>query len=610
MALNLDPDFALQSRLSFGRHGRYAWAMVAVVVIQSVVFLQTQRGTVADGAALLLSILVFPYAAIQLLAQERGGRLDLRRLTGKSAGRLSFALVAGASWMPLVAALLAYAVAAFLGVMPPFRAAGAMFMAGAAIAVVLVAAPRSAQLDPWMLVTALFLISGAALAAVREWPLARVPIIVLAGGCIAIALPLARRRVQRPPLVRSATSTALRPLVRLATTRLPEFSRALLTAFASSGAALFVLILIPALMILVLSQSAAGESIVVLLYLPVLIPAFQCSAATRMDRSTGALDRLRLSGAAGWSVVTQLALGFSVPFLLGWVVAAGYLIVHSPSDARTFLLPWPAFACLCLGAGLAEGLAGRRMGTYLIPAVFLSLFVAKEQIDAAWWVPALVVWMPMALAAGRLQRAEGPSLEGGTAVAAFAGLAAMLGLIVPGRGLPLMFLAGAMAVASGFLVPDGRPDRHWRPIVLCAIAAALAAGVAEYYFEWIGVRFEMRTAPSGHRYPFTTAGSHALYAVLTGAYTGGGLLLGWLLHNRFGATTIRSLAARASVGVMVWLTLLALDTRWGDRMEDRFFRTGIDLFDALLVALLGLLIVAIMVLLFSGTQTRHDRHRS
>src|SRR5258708_4654188 len=126
MALNLDPDFALQSRISFGRHGRYAWVMLGVVVVQSGVFLLNSPGTIADVAALLLSIMVFPYAAIQLLAQERGGRLELRRLAGKSAGRLSLALVAGAAWLPLVAALPSYAVAAFLGVMPPLAAAGAM----------------------------------------------------------------------------------------------------------------------------------------------------------------------------------------------------------------------------------------------------------------------------------------------------------------------------------------------------------------------------------------------------------------------------------------------------------------------------------------------------
>src|SRR5687767_11088018 len=99
----LNPDFALQSRLSFGRGARYGWLITAGTLVVAFGGFQLQVpfdvGLLRAGLFLLLASL--PYGAIQVRALDRRGHLDARRLTGGSPLGLAIALVGGSAWVLL-----------------------------------------------------------------------------------------------------------------------------------------------------------------------------------------------------------------------------------------------------------------------------------------------------------------------------------------------------------------------------------------------------------------------------------------------------------------------------------------------------------------------------
>ncbi len=105
MEWELDPDLALQTRLSLGRHAVKAGCGLLAAMLATVL-LFGDRGPVAvaivAGITLGSLVMALPFAVIHVLTLDGDGRLDQQRLSGRSDARLAAVLLVGASWVLLV----------------------------------------------------------------------------------------------------------------------------------------------------------------------------------------------------------------------------------------------------------------------------------------------------------------------------------------------------------------------------------------------------------------------------------------------------------------------------------------------------------------------------
>src|SRR5947208_894745 len=141
MRWELDPDFALHSRLSFGR-GASRWLILAMAgsIVALVVVPAERVQAIFAIVGLMLIAIAAPYGALHLVSLERSHRLDVRRLAGRSSLRWMLASICGTSWLLLVLAvpLLLASRHAGLGAVAPV----AVLVMGMTAALILLSAPQ------------------------------------------------------------------------------------------------------------------------------------------------------------------------------------------------------------------------------------------------------------------------------------------------------------------------------------------------------------------------------------------------------------------------------------------------------------------------------------
>lgn len=459
MKWEIDPDLSLQSRLSFGR---WVAPVIALAIVGQIAVLlaPASREVMAKGFGLLaLAALTMagPYAAVHLLSLEGDARLDQQRLSGRSDMRLSVVLLAGSIW-PLVAFALP-------GIIPLLNAeigsgrVAAIVLGGVATGALMLAAPRAARMDSWLLL-ALGAVTGMVLVGALVYrPSGAITAAVVSLLCTTAAYPVILRRLRRAPvLVDRRRRNLFRRVVRLSSTRLPDFSRALLTAGAAGAQPLFLIAAAPIGMVFLQSTPAAVRDVfqIILVYAPLALAGFQWSASARAEATPAGFDLLRLAAGRPWVVVLQLAAGFAMPYVAISAAAALTLLVLRPGEAWSLLWAWPAAAVLFTGIGMAEGFGRRRLGVYLAlvtPVLVLSARTPPKMAVLA----CLVLWIPVAMAAGRLKDAAAAPLRGTAAVAAAGSLGAVAVFCLHHTTMPLALVAGAVSLGAGLFVPDHRP---------------------------------------------------------------------------------------------------------------------------------------------------------
>jgi hypothetical protein len=342
-----------------------------------------------------------PYGALQVISLERSLRLDLRRLTGRSPLAWMLASLLGTSWLLVVLAvpLLLAARHTGLGFIEPLT----VFIIGTTVALILLSTPGLDDVDGRMLLAVVLV---AALATtVAGWQAPRHPVLSLigAGAAAGLALPAALRQMRRRRSVRvRSIRNPLRGMIRLSASHLPEFSRSVLMAGPSVvGAGMLGLPIIIGAAARAWNEwplvdpARWSEPLGVMAYVPLGIAALGCSSQARIEKTSGGLDRIRLTAQRPWAVVCQMAAGDALPLLLLsllCVVTIG--LVHPSSPA---VRPWPAVAAVGLFTGLSEGLRGKKLGTYLLPAA--AICGLWYRLGANWWPLLLTALLPAIAAA-------------------------------------------------------------------------------------------------------------------------------------------------------------------------------------------------------------------
>jgi hypothetical protein len=202
--------------------------------------------------------------------------------------------------------------------------------------------------------------------------------------------------------------------------------------------------------------------------------------------------------AASWYVATAL------PFWITAIVAGGILVVFEPGVSSIRMRPvllalavaWPA---VCL----AEGMQGRRAGTYAwLPAIVVFLIGGYADVQTAqlqWFsvtamplgleptyvIPAVVTTVAVGIAAGRVRRADGPSLDAPLAMVAAAGLSVIVCGVVNALGMSYVFprVAVGLLAMFGAVAAEERdiPSAPWQRLAalpVAAICVAMAARIA------------------------------------------------------------------------------------------------------------------------------------
>jgi hypothetical protein len=561
MAWELDPDFALQSRLTFGRRALYlgGWLLVGATLAYVVVSVRNGApGGVFPAAGMFFLLIALPYAALQILALEPGGRLDQRRLTGRSAAALGAAMIAGSAWMTLALGVVLIGCGWMTGHPPVYWTLAATMALSAAAAVRLLVVPLAGGIDRSLL-TGLLAGLAALSTLVSLSPRTAFVVWLVSMGIAAISLPhLVWRFRHAPRAARTGRRPGrLNPLVSLPRTESPEFARALLTAGDSTIAAAALIVLVAVLMTVALRRGRDDIIVSLLVYVPLVVAGYECGARARLEHRIGGVDRLRLASRSHWRQVFQLAAGFGIPFVAVSAAAAVTLAVIEPARALPLLFVWPASAGLFVFWGLAEGLRGRKPGLYLYIAFMTTLAIAKAPNDLLllWLTSLCAVAVPAAVAARSLDRGGTAPLEGGTAAACSMACGVLVGSL--DADFPsLSVSAGMMSLGAGLFVSDriGRPlDRQ---ILWNCAAAALGASVLVYWTgEGLPLSFRTVTSPGGFSFQVPLARSVAAHALVVASFAGAGLLFGVLAHQRFGRTPGRSLAAR---GVPLAITSLLM----------------------------------------------------
>jgi hypothetical protein len=595
----LDPDFALQSRLSFGRGARYAWVLTAIAVFLG--FDGTFGGTTAlalvrGGSFLLLAAL--PYGAIQVRALERSGHLDARRLTGRSPVAMGLALIGGSAWALLLAGAALLATGWAAGQTPPAITLAALLALGLATALVFLLMSGSMNVDSSMLLALLALGVFSSVHVIGSDRTIALSVLIVSALICPWALPLALRRMRGAPPQPAAPAgrqSLLRRIVYLQRTGHSEFARGILSAGATLSAAA-ALAIAGALTLRWMARNMkpdprnAFEAFVV--YAPLVLAGYDTAVRMQHERVSGTLDQIRLSGQAGWRVVLDYAVAFSLPFAAVSLVCAAALAVFDPVHAWPILAAWPFIAGMLIVAPLAGTFRGLSPGLSVAAAIPLFwLIIAADE----GWLPVLFAASAIGLiAADGLERADQAPLRGKAAVAGIGMIAATAVVVAPLAVGPVV--AGLLALFSSLLVPDRSPLRN-RTVFASAIAAAAAAGVATYF--WVedspDARFALyvRLTPllSGVVRVWDAPGPRGVYSVLVAAYAGAGLLYGYFAHNRFGRTNKRSLAWRSVPLALVPAGVIAYSVGpAAQTLYDFAVRTGYNGFAFVELALLGCLL--------------------
>ena len=539
MAWEIDPDFALQSRVVFGRTGVLFWtiACAAAVVSAATASHDSEFAALLLTPGLALLFFALPYSAVQLLALERDGRFDQHRLAGRPPLALGTAVLTGASWPMWMTAGVLLVCGVRMGGHLPVLDAAALMSAGIAVARVGLA------------IVALIAVALTQLEVDNSRPFERYAAAVLLAGAVAAAvlLPRAMRRLYRPRAAGGRMpSTILRPVLNMRRTRLPEMTRALL----GSGAGAWGAIVIAGVVVIVLCLSATwriGRDVdfrrsitAACLYCPLILAAYNASTSIARERQTGALDRILLSGRP-WRVAPQLGSGFGLPFLAIAAAVPPTVMMLGWQTEPPLLWMWAPLAVMLIGAGLAEGIRGRGVGLY-IGAILYFLWDANTLsvavLVSGFWIP----WVWLVASFGR---SRGAPLTGAAAVLAAAWVGAVAVLLAAQGSQPFLIVAGFAAVGAGLFVPDGAPGYGARTRALCVIAAALGAGGAEYLVVAGRVTHWTRHSAWPHWLIGGPIEVQLVFAVTGALYAAGGILLGWLLHNLFGRRPLDSRVLRA-----------------------------------------------------------------
>lgn len=548
MAWELDPDLAVQTRVSLGRRAVPIAAIALAGFTLSLLISGPPREFAAGlfASVTLVSLIVaLPFAAIHVLTLERDGRLDLQRLSGRSDARLALVVVGGASWL-----LLAFGLPAFL-LGPNIRIAPmqvvALAVASAAMTNLMLATPRAASADSRVLAVCVVVFTVAAMATAVVVPTAVRAGLIASTMIWAATVPSVLRRMRRPPMTgRRGGAQSLRPGVRLRTARLAEFARIVL----STSNSLWILLAtgaMPALIWLaqttLVTREDRAQISLMLVYVPLIVAAIDASARVRRERAGWSIERICLSGQGRWTVVTQMAAGYAAPYAMVSLSAAAALLWLDPSSSRA-LAPWPPVVIAMTCVGIAEALRDRRLGVYVMAAAFVGVLAATGRHGRTWWVIFGALWIPMLTATECLERQDAAPMRGWRAIAGAAAVgAAAASLLYDSSTFYYLrhapYIAGWMALAVGLLVPDHAPANSPRLVIAAALSCGVAAGLTLYYAIDPSMTAYLESQPwfSQTRWPST-------FAVLLGCLAAAGLTYGWLVHNRFGTTRAASLIPR------------------------------------------------------------------
>jgi hypothetical protein len=402
MAWEIDPDFALHSRLSFGRR-KVLWLTLAAATSVVALFVVPNvrlQGLFGIVGATLIGIAP-PYGALHVISLERGHLLDLRRLAGRPSLGWMLASIFGTSWLLLALAvplLLASPDLGF-GVIPSL----ATLWVGMTVALLLLGAPGLQDVDGRLLLAVVLLIAFAT--TVVGWRARMHPVMFLAGSAAAVAaaLPAALRQMRRRRSLRVRTvRNPFGRVVRLSRSQRPEFARSVLMAGPSVLAAGFIgLLTAVGLGMRVWNEwpridpSRWVQPLGMMAYTALLIAVIGCSTQGRRERASGGVDRIRLTSQRPWPVVFQMAAGDALPLLLVSIMCIGVIWPASPYSPA--VRAWPAVAALAILTGLAEGLQGRKLGTYVLPLAAICWFWYWQGVS--WWPLLLAAFLPAAAAA-------------------------------------------------------------------------------------------------------------------------------------------------------------------------------------------------------------------
>lgn len=605
----LNPDFRLQSRLSFGRGARYAWVLTAIAVFLG--FDGTFSGTTAlalvrGGSFLLLAAL--PFGAIQVRALERNGYLDARRLTGQSPVALGLTLVGGSAWALVLAGAVLLATGWAAGQTPPAITLAALLALGLATALIFLLMSGTTNVDSSMLLALLALGVFSTVHIMGSHRAVALGVLIVSGLICPWALPLALRRMRgAPPQAGNPAHrpSLLRRLANLQRTDHSEFARGILSAGATLYAAV-ALAIAGALSLWWLTRNMnpdprnAFEVFVV--FAPLVLAGYDTATRMQHERVSGTLDQIRLSGQAGWRVVLDYAVAFSLPFAAVSLVCVAALAVVDPVNAWPILAVWPFIAGMSILAPLAGTFSGLKPG--LSVAATIPLIGAVIGAHEGWLPLLFAASVIVLIVAGGFERADEAPLRGTPAVA---GIGMIAATAVAGSPMAIgPVVAGMLALFSGLLMPDRSP-RRGRTVYASALSAAAAAGVATYF--WVEDspfgRFSLhvRLAPllSGGVHVFDEPGPRGVYSVLVAAYAGAGLLYGCFAHRRFGHTKARSFAWRSVPLALVPAGMMAyMEQPVAQMLYDFATRTGYNGLAIVELALLGCLIGVTAILGWQG----------
>jgi hypothetical protein len=573
MSPTLDPDFALQTRLSFGRDGRYALAIVATALIIGFGGIGTDEspGIALARAGMLLLIAAPPYAAVNIRALERDGRLDARRLTGRAPHALAAALLAGSSWamaIPGAALLLAAAVS---GRPPSVLMLAAMASLAVAVMLLILVVPAPVRVDSWTLIV--LLASGliVAVQAIMHDRGAAIGLLVVGGIVCGWAGPVALRRMRvRPAPVSGPAAKLLHSLADMKKTARPEFSRALLSSGASLLAGLELSIAAPFVVYALtrrLTPEARDLYEVMLVYTPLLLAGYDIATRLHADRQSGGFDRLRLTARAPGAVVLEQATALAGPFVLVSLVAAAAVAILDPANAR-ILERWPIIAIILVLGPAAGALRGQRIALTLLVVMPLAGAVGRTGLA---WPPAILTAatvIALILLGGELGTR---AMSGRWTMAGAAGVAFVAGAIAEDAWSGI-FVAAVLPPALGLFVSQ-RTRLEARTIAGCAVAAAVAAGVAEYLWVRGDVGFQvspviMRT---GTYYRPLGIGAGP-YAVIVAASAAASVFFACRAVNRWPNDARRSFIVRALPLVAAFALSTSLNTRDGFYANQRFMQ--------------------------------------
>lgn len=547
MAWELDPDFALQSRITYGRSGTYMWTLACVAALASLVFFRTPTtAKILLVPGLFLLFIALPYSAVQVLALERDGRFDQHRLAGRPPLALGLAVLAGSSWpLWLTAATLIFcAIRMDSGVRVDLPL---LVSLGITLALLMLAMPRG-RIETWLLRAAILMaaaivvfLNQAELDSPRPLPRYSRMILVAAAVTSACAFPWVMRRMYRPARQAKMPSTILRPWLNLTHTRAPEFVRTLLGSGDGAAGALVLSIAAATLPAWPIARDATVREnlALLLLYGPVLLAAYNCSTGGARERHTGSLDRVRLAGRP-WRVALQLGAGYSLPYLAITATVAVTLIALR-WDVTYLLWPLLPVAALLVGVGLVEGFRGRPVGLYIVAA--LLCLSATDAVENA--VVYSGFWIAWICAAASLRRADDAPLKGAAAVIAAAYVGVLAIQLAWHMTHPFLVVAGFAALPLGLFVPDGKPGGGAGHRSLCVLAVGVAAGVMEYAaLSTTGGWSVTSSWPHWRLFPAAPA-LKLVFAITGGLYAAAGFLTGWLVHNLFGGNPTRSRRLRS-----------------------------------------------------------------